>query len=229
TVSDPAEAAQRERVAAWARRTGADLHAIRCQFELNDGRTDPSNAAVVRPDRGDPLDLAPGFFRDGSYVAASSNSALAEAVDKALTRAASAQGAVDIALVVDRTGRMGASLETLRGMRSTFEGFVASPDRRLAIVGWGEGPAVVSMPFGRSPESIDRAFRGLRPVPSNDQGKDLLGALDVARRLGWRPDAQKSLVVMTATTWHWGRPFAPVEDWTDEAHVALTFVEPPPD
>jgi hypothetical protein len=161
-------------------------------------------------------------------VATSSNHALAEAVNKALTRAASAPGAVDIALVVDRTGRMGASLGILKGTRAALEWFVSSPDHRLAIVGWGQGPAAVSMPFGRSPESIDRVFGALRVAPSNDQGKDLFGALDVARHLRWRPDAQKSLIVLTATTWYWGRPSAPVEDWTDDAHVALTFVEPPP-
>jgi hypothetical protein len=223
----PAPAGTRERVTAWAQRTGAHLYAVRCRFELDDGRTDPSNAAVMQPDIGDPLDRVPGFFRDGSYMAASSQDALAEALQKALPRATSTPGSLDAALVVDTSGRMGASLSALRGMRSELESFVASPDHRLAIVAWGERPPATSLPFSRSPAAIGKALAGLRSTPSTDQNKDLFGALDFARQLAWEPSAHKVLIVLTATTWYRGSAFSPVTDWTDSAHVVVTFVEAP--
>jgi hypothetical protein len=223
-ASPPAPASMRDPVIAWARATGATLHAIRCLFELDDGRRTPGSSISDRPDLGADLHLLPGFFRDATLVEARSDDGLGRAVDAALSRVSS-RGDADVALLVDRSGTMGTALGGLRDVSAHLDAFVGSPGHRLAMVSFGEEPARVVLPFTTTRGAVPGAIRGLRSAPSADHEKDLFAALNVARALDWKATA-KSVIVLTASTWFRGPDFVSVEDWTDADRVEVTVVEP---
>jgi hypothetical protein len=223
-VLPPAPVAQTwEDIAAWAHRTGAILHGVRCRLELADGRGTDVDAP---PLPGMPPGVASGLFWKGRHVQASFPKGMEASLQAVLEASSSSEGPVDVVLAIDSTGLMGEALRSLEGAAAVLERFVSSPGRRLALIRWGDGSPQVRVNFIHQANTVRRALAAWRPGPRGDPPKDAFSALVTATKLVWRPAARKEVLVLTAAPVSPGASLRAVLDWAEREDVTVTFIEP---
>ena len=118
-------------------------------------------------------------------------------------------GAVDIAFVVDTTGSMGASIETVKQAAIQLVGDVTSRTSaaRFALVDYrdfedrtgtaGDYPALLRQDFTTDPDEIDAAIQGLALGDGGDTPETMYSGIMSAFDLAWRPGVKKLTIVLT--------------------------------
>jgi hypothetical protein len=209
---------------AWARSSQATLHVLRPEATETE-RT----RSVYEPelDTGIPLAQVAGLFRLGSTAVVQAGADLPAEIDRALAHVtAGTSGSVDVALVVDRSGRMGAALGDLRRALPVLERFVTVPGHRLALITWDErGRPKIVAPLTTESGTLSAALAATRRGSPGRWPTNVVGAVGAARRLAWGPGARKAVVAMTASPATEANPM--VLDWTDTDSVVVVLIEGP--
>jgi hypothetical protein len=208
-----------EEARAWARTSQAHLHV------LAPSRDDTEDGRLYYPirDRGIPLVRVAGQFRLGSHTVLHNRAELAPALERALAAVVGDSGPVDVALVVERTGEMGASLGELRRARPALHRFVALSGHRLALVTWGYGRPKVAVRFTRNAATVAEALATTKRGPIGAYPDNILAAVDTTRALSWGLAARRVVVVLVTSPAN--TIGSAVLDWADESSVVVMFIE----
>jgi lysophospholipase L1-like esterase len=119
-----------------------------------------------------------------------------------------AGGAVDIAFVIDTTGSMGSSIESVKDAAVTLVNDISARTSaaRFAVVDYrdfpertgyeGDYPAMLDLDFSSNAATVDAAIGGLALGGGGDWPETMFSGLNRAFDLSWRPGVKKLAIVL---------------------------------
>jgi hypothetical protein len=218
--TDPAT---RTRVKAWAQARNATLHVIRISPQPRPGLRSEGQEHPLMD-----VKTVAGLFRSERYMKASTAGELSNATEDALAAIDKNRGAIDLVVVDDQRDGLDGPKGVLSRLAAAFQRFCATPDHRVALVRWGQGttPSVV-FDFTTDSTKLVRAVSQSRRAQRRAGSDALFDALEQTRRLSWRRNARRALVVFTEAYLEPGKaPVDPILDWADTNDIAVTIIGP---